>query len=442
MAVGYWSSATQVEDWYLCQRKWGFRRLAKFAPNIGAFRGDSAHKLLEAYGRDNTPPEHGEAEIVRGLAAYADDLAEKNISAEDYAARIVAVVNKMTPLLPAPPWERVEAQLKTTIDGVTWSGKIDLEYGNTIRDHKITSSPDFALDEETIRTNVQSLLYAYDLLKRKPEFDEVNIGWTYGLPGKTARAWVVETVFKRDYVVTALQPHNETAKKFVKLRTVNPLALEPNWASCEKYGGCEFQHICQPTPDQLIAAYMADTETQVTGETTMGLLSNLKSKDAPTTAPSSAPASTPASTPATAPRSDTAGAVADCQKDAASLLGLGLPRAEVVKALQARYVGIAPMVDALVPAGTPAVQENAPSITTGQAPKQDAPATGNGAALNPPSAPAEEPKAEAKGKRASKAKGDGDPWQAARLDLIERIMADTTISTLEAANAIAILRPA
>src|SRR5258708_544877 len=126
-------SASQVEDFYTCQRKWGLRRLARYEQNIGAFRGESAHGLLEAWGQHRTPPEQGEARIAAAVAArYPLDLAEKRITAEEYAARIVAVVNKMIPLLPDPPWERVEQKLRTVVDGVQWTGRIDLEYSNHI----------------------------------------------------------------------------------------------------------------------------------------------------------------------------------------------------------------------------------------------------------------------------------------------------------------------
>jgi len=444
---GFTVSASQIEDWYTCPRKWGLRRLAKFQQNIGAFRGDSAHKLLEAWGRDRTPPERGEAAIVRELvASYTGDLEEKKISAEEYAARIVAVVNKMIPLLPDPPWERVEQRLRVAVDGVLWVGKIDLEYDNCIRDHKITSSADYALTEETIRNNCQALIYAYSLLVRKPS-DEVVIGWTYGMPGKNPRAWKVETVFTPEHVHAALHPHNETAKKLVKLRVLNPnpLTFEPDFTACEKYGGCEFQQICQPTAEQLMAAYMSEIEnTTSQGETKMGLLSGLKQKEAEGGAPASAattapPAQAAASAPKAEERSDTAHVIAECQKHAASLLKLGLSRADVVSTLQKRYVGIADIVDSLVSADAPKVEEKA---------AEKAPAaTGAGTAINPPDSPPATAKVEAAPK-AEKAAGGRkklettgeDPWFAARVKLIERIMSDQTIGTLEAANAISILR--
>jgi len=119
-----------------------------------------------------------------------------------------------------------------------------------------------------------------------------------------------------------------------------------------------------------------------------GLLSGLLTSQAPA-------AAAIGNTPAPAERSDSAGAIADCIRDSENLLRLGIPRDGVVRAMKDRYVGIAHVVDSIVPMATaPAVNSGPPPGATTAGPPTTPTASGN------VDLPVEKPKAP----KASKAK--------------------------------------
>jgi len=101
-------SPTQIDDWNRCERYWGFRTLTKqrYEQNLGAFRGERGHEMLEGWGLYHLPPEGFADKFAIDVAMqFPEDLEEKRISAVDYASRLVATVNKMTVHLPEPPFQ-------------------------------------------------------------------------------------------------------------------------------------------------------------------------------------------------------------------------------------------------------------------------------------------------------------------------------------------------
>lgn len=377
-------SPSQIEAFNLCERKWAFQTVAKvpFVQNIGAWRGDTGHKMLEAFGRDRTPPERlADAFALEVALNYSKDLDEKHISATDYVSRIVGTVNKMTPLYPDPPWPAIEREFKVEIQGVTWAGRKDLEFPGVegaINDHKFLSSPEYAQTDLTLPFNPQALTYAFEKLYRE-SLPQVTVKFYYGHISKSPRAWIVQHTFTPEEAVENIRPHNEIAKQIVKLRLKgpNPLDLTPNWLACVHMGGCQFQDRCCPTPEQLIEAHAAkglgEPPTKPTGDTKMegGLLTSLMTPGATNSAPLPATTNqTPAAAlvGSTAERSDSAGAIADMIKDAKNLLRLQIPRADVVKAMCQRYVGIAHVVDSLVPLEVETAPTPAPAVNSGPPP--------------------------------------------------------------------------
>ncbi len=250
-----------------CQRKWGFRSLVRqeYKQDIGAFRGESVHAILEAYGWLRVPPVNHQAGIVAALKAkYATDLAEKKISAEDYADRIVAVAHKMIPLAPEPPWvpTGIEQKIKFRVDGVLWTGRIDLEYDNVVHDHKVTSSRDFIKTPDILATDVQAQAYSYWHFQRKKS-PVVRLHWLYGMPGAKPSAKLVEAEIKPLHAFEQMHDvFNPIAKQIRSLYLTNPrpnpLDLKPNFKSCPKFNGCPYQDICKPTAAELMSAYVTE----------------------------------------------------------------------------------------------------------------------------------------------------------------------------------------
>lgn len=285
-------SASQVEAFNLCERKWAFRTEEKYAQNIGAFRGESVWLLVQRYGKDGTPPENSRANLVKALATrYTADLDEKGTSPDEYAGRIIALANKLIELYPQPPWPRkhkVEDKFRVKIDGVPWTGAIDMHGPGYVRDNKVTSSPDFALllkrdpskpkheSRELLRENVQALIYAWRKMQREG-LVSVKLDWVYGQPGARPRVWRVLDEVSKEYVDERILEINETGRKIVRLALAHPdpLSLKPNWDGCHQYGGCPFQDKCQPTIEDIASTVFPIEEQE---EKTMGMLSDLKGK--------------------------------------------------------------------------------------------------------------------------------------------------------------------
>lgn len=372
-------SPTQIDDWHLCERYWGFRTLVKgqYVQNIGAFRGEWGHKMLEAWGRTHTPPENLANDFALEVALqFPKDLDDKRISGTDYAARLVDTVNKMTPFLPEPPFEqhgaRVEGDFRVRIDGVLWSGRKDLETHAEVWDYKFTSAPEFAKTADQLPTDPQALTYAFDKMWRE-KLPSVTVKLLYGHVCAKPRAWVVAHTFTPQEIVVGIEPHNEIAKNLVRLRRnrTDPYSLTPNWRACTHHGeaGCPFQSKCKPTAAQLLEAHAATAFGESTGkESAMSdLLSSLMG---PSSAQSGASHALPGAnavpvpTTPTAERSDTAGPMSECSKDAAKLLNLQVPFEAVVSSMKNRYVGLDPaVVEALCSAANTPQTTAAPATT-------------------------------------------------------------------------------
>ncbi len=434
-------SPTDIDDWNLCERKWGFRRLTKsYVQNIGAWRGDTGHHMLESWGKDRTPPEKfADTYAIDVAMKFATDLTEKRISATDYVARLVATVNKMTPLLlihGEPPFPGLEKDFRVKIQGVLWSGRKDLEFAKgtahpAVIDYKFTSSPEYAKTAAQLPHDPQALTYAFEKFYREPA-DTVTVKLLYGHIAHKPKAWTVEHTFTPEECVENIAPYTETAKEILQLRLKrpDPLSLTPNWLACPCFGGCSFQDKCKPTPEQLLEAHyhqaMGGLPTKPKKEGSKmegGLLSTLAGASTP-----QAPA---AAATGQVARSDSSAAIADMQKDAASLLRLGVKRPDVVLNMINRYPGLASVIDMLVPqepAAPAAVEAKIPD-TSFPAGNTVLPSVNSGA----PPGVEEKPAAEkpAKAPKATKAKAEsGDPLH----DLLRALVDETKSSTASLAE--------
>lgn len=268
-------SPSSYDTHELCARKFGFRLRDKYAQNLGAFRGDSVHKILELWGTKRKPPADSEAAIINELRArYLTDLTDRPYptTPEEYAGRIVALAHKMIGFLPDPPWTRVEQWVRVKINGVTWVGKVDLQHGgNIVHDHKVTSSPPppkngpkdptvhFSKTPADLLTDTQANFYAYAKFFHEAP-DTVLLNWLYGQPGKSPRVWLVEQEVTPEHVAAEMARRTDRAKEIVRLLVLrpDPNTLEPNPKACDQLGGCPYQPVCELSPAQMMSAYFHD----------------------------------------------------------------------------------------------------------------------------------------------------------------------------------------
>lgn len=240
-------SASQLEAYIDCPRKWGWDKID------GIRRGDTAatklgtavHNQLEQYlkggGLDFTGDHHA-ALLAQGA----------------------------TPFLPPPkaPGLAVEAEdlkFASPTYGHVWTGRIDWflhEPGKlTIGDHKTSSSiAKWAKSTIVLRRDVQANIYAKYGLILRPELGEIELQWTYI---QTRDARLVEP---RKLTVTRA----EIEERFAEIdATANGITdarqgiqtakdLPYNSDACDKYGGCAYQHLCNLSPLVQLRSFMSN----------------------------------------------------------------------------------------------------------------------------------------------------------------------------------------
>jgi hypothetical protein len=263
-------SASQIATHRLCERKWAFEKISEEArvESFYAWRGTAGHGLLEGWGLARIAPVSQTnrlvAECTTKWSAFLEEKAAEarfrgwqEPTAESTVARIVGAAERMIPLLPEPYWSHTEESFSVDFDGVTWTGRVDLETQDTVYDHKFTGSPEHAKSPETLSTDAQALIYAYRKMTAE-HLTSIKLQWTYGVLAKSPRAFPISVAFTLRATTEGLRAHTGTARRIASLRILqpNPLSLTPNWKACAMFGGCPYQASCQPTAEQLLEAYL------------------------------------------------------------------------------------------------------------------------------------------------------------------------------------------
>lgn len=245
--VGHTLSASQVETYRLCKRKWGFVYLAglRTEGNSAAELGKRVHTVLENY-------------LNTGVVDYTDK------EASDIAADSLTVQ-------PEPHSVKTEAafaftSIRPTGDFITWRGYKDAERLGSVWDHKTTGNLAYAKTSEDLLTDVQATIYAVDQFIKNPTLTAVALQWTYmrtkgakkTVPVLATREPVEAEAAFRTIEVTG----EEICKAYEKALDVpDPEAyvlknLEPTPEACSAFGGCPFQGKCNLSPKEKIRSIM------------------------------------------------------------------------------------------------------------------------------------------------------------------------------------------
>lgn len=220
------SSASQIDTFERCARKWAYSYVEKIKAPAGpaAAHGSRVHSVLEDWLKFATPPPHSRE--------------------GDHAAALI-------PYLPAPQSvdpDNVEIHIATELGGVPFKGYIDLFVPATIPkvfDHKTTSSLRWALTSEDLVTNVQSTLYAWWAFERTGA-EKVQLQWTYSVTkGQPKGIPVTRTVTKGE-----IEPRIErTTLSVLKTKRIHEAGIPArdvpgNLDACDDYGGCPYYERC------------------------------------------------------------------------------------------------------------------------------------------------------------------------------------------------------
>jgi hypothetical protein len=389
-------SASQIERYDLCKRRWGLEYIAgiRSPPHPSAQLGTDIHKQLEDWLHTGTPP-------------------NKNIKAGQVAARMVRH-------LPPPGTGTVERKFHfTTRNGIHFTGVIDwsgiFEDWPTTIDHKSTSNLQYAKTEADLHNDPQALLYT---LAGCEGFgtDSMQLFWNYGCTkGAVAEVRAVKTRVRLAVVEEKFERIIEpVAAEMVELRTSkpDPMSLPPNPAACGAFGGCPHQNICNLTQNERLHGIMNAQAPTLASRMANFPGANGAAKSASPFAPPQQGGFTPpgAQAPAFTPPAPQAPQAPAFQPPAPPMA-----QAAPAPAFQPPQGGFAPPQAGFTPPGAqnnagPAQQQLGFSPETAPNPPE------NGQAMPPP--PADEPKRGRGRPAGAKAKSkDGDTLPAVNMSL-------------------------
>jgi hypothetical protein len=230
--VSHHYSPSQIETWLDCSRKWGWKYIDKIdgPSNPSAEWGTKAHEMLEKWLRHGQPLD------------FTTD--------HDMASRVATAIE----FLPDPGTCVPEIAFNVEINGLHWVGRMD--YIHTVNayvaigDHKTTSSiARWGKSEETLRTDVQANVYA-KIIFLFWNVDQFTAQWEY-IQSKGPKLTVPRSlVMYRHEVEARFAEIEEIAQEIETTRKgiTTAAQLPPNPASCSKYGGCPYQHLCNLSP--------------------------------------------------------------------------------------------------------------------------------------------------------------------------------------------------
>jgi len=281
-AAVYEYSASQLETFSACARKWAFEKidlLPKKSTRAAAF-GTGVHTQIE---RKQTGLEFDFSEVRNGWGFSPADCAkiaqsalpyipafgtpnlivEGEFSGVDLSTYAIAHLTHMRP-------DEVAADRGARPFPWTYKGRIDWRIYTPSRldvgDHKTTRDEKWIKTADDLRTDTQAAIYSAIAFHRNPALDEVNLQWTYMLTEGARRAKVVLATVSRAANAAVMLRVDGIAAQATDMRRHLKQATEypPNYNACDDYGGCPYRSLgkCNPTFDERIDSIMANSPQQ------------------------------------------------------------------------------------------------------------------------------------------------------------------------------------
>lgn len=288
------TSATQVQLFRDCQRKWAFRYLRKLSTPqhpSAALGTEVDDTQLQPLLRDGRP-----LDLTRDSGYIA-------LSGLEYLPSGAGHEVQKHFVLPSP----------ASGGAFAFQGYIDLWLPDAsampglapgapcVCDFKTTSDLKWAKSEKALETDVQGQLYATAaLVETKAPY--VNLAWVYFQTRGPRRARRVHLRVYPDHALEQFKAIEATALEMWAARQADadPLSLTPTPEMCWAYGGCPYRDKCNLSPAESVAALAARQSVKVESGMANSLLEQLKARRASAGLP--APAAAPeAPAPAVAP---------------------------------------------------------------------------------------------------------------------------------------------
>lgn len=275
-------SASQVETFNQCARKWGFDKIDKLerAEHAGAIESSKLHEECENFHREGAPASSSAARTALRLAP------------------------------PPGPWVVVEQGFEWPMpdSNIVFTGFIDLldltdPKHPRIWDYKFYRDLKYAKDAEDLRNDLQRIVYTHIIFEEFPEAHTVSFGLiqvskrgkhdskTVAYPSD--RHMAREHFNKASSLAWAIAGHRELTSRAIDIEP------PPNDTPCSAYGGCPYLAHCpdRPEPTRLSPEefVLSLTFNEPEDPNDMSFLKNVKKPAAAPTAPvAAAPTPKPA----------------------------------------------------------------------------------------------------------------------------------------------------
>jgi len=233
-------SASQVQTFSDCQRKWAWRYVAgvEEPPNASAELGRNVHGVLEQY---------------------------LNGGEIDFTTEIGYIAASGLEHLPKPgtPGLLVEQEFHFIgPSGHSYLGYKDLELPGAVYDHKTTSNLRWQKTEDELRKDIQATLYAVDYFRKHPEESDVELRWVYYQTKNTKKSAITKIRVNQEEAWSRFLDIEKTAEQMALASTQEPLDLPANVNHCSAYGGCPHQGRCNLSPFDKMRSYVEQSRFQ------------------------------------------------------------------------------------------------------------------------------------------------------------------------------------
>jgi hypothetical protein len=221
-------SASQLEKWLLCKRKWAW----EYVDGI-------------------KPPSHPSADLGKRIHARLESWLAKGQVPPSFEKE-GEIATKLIPKLPLPMAEglSVEKGFSFELDGFLFRGFKDWELVSgdicVVGDHKTTSDLKWAKSEQVLLQDMQANIYMFESMSRLPDVKKFQANWNYVTTSSDPKVLSVDVEFDKEQVgsviTEVIEVANDLRTNLRRLKVAQDYSYNPT--ACGAFGGCPFQANC------------------------------------------------------------------------------------------------------------------------------------------------------------------------------------------------------